>query len=250
MRAIGWLALEGWRSWWRTPWGWWVAGGWHLMQGTLFVVLFERQLAALGQAEVLPWLGTDPAALETLWIPWFMNLAYLLLMVCPLLGMEAWALPRRDGRAQLWFAAPLSHLQLVLGRWLGSAAVLCTLVLSSLWIPLVLAGALPIPWRAVAVGLGGLVVVGWGWLAWAQAVSVRTKEPALAFLGAFALLLVAWNLGTLSSDPSAALTQLAPYGHLVDAFRGALRLSDLSYGVLALAVGWAAAWAGLREVRP
>jgi ABC-2 type transport system permease protein len=209
--------------------------------GLLWVVGVARWQAVAADRVLSPYAAWEASPMDGLVGPWLGQVAVVLLVVAPGLAMRGFADEARQGALDGLLSAPLTPAQVVVGKLLGLVGFLGVGVLATAWLPLTLGADLDLGALASAyVTLVGLTAV---LAALGLAASAHTDRQGVALLVAFALSLSLWILGPLAGDPGSPLGQLALSTHVRDGLRGLLRLSDLSYG--ALAVGWCGLAAGL-----
>ena len=107
------------------PWWLLAAASWLICAWLLFAQLqvyqqIQPRLAASGSL-----LGVN----DLLIAPTLNTLSLLVLLIAPVLGMNALSEERRSGRLPLLLAGPLSPVQLLLGKWLGILLPLLLIVL-------------------------------------------------------------------------------------------------------------------------
>jgi ABC-2 type transport system permease protein len=155
---------------------------------------------------VLEGLSLDVHVVQTL-LGW---LVLLLIVVVPLLTMRSFAEEQRSGTLELLLTAPVSPLQLVLGKFLGALLLVLVPVALTLWFPavlLIVAEPDPGPLLASYVGL---VLAAAAFTALGVLTSSVTDSPLLAAFLAFVLLTasgVAGIVGDAFAGPGAALLE-------------------------------------------
>ncbi len=159
----------------------------------------------------------------------------LLLLVMPLMTMRLFAEERKSGSIILLFSAPASLIEIVLGKFLGLVCfMLATLALLAI-MPLTLLSGTHLDLGFIAAGLLGLFLM---MLAFGSAglfVSTLTKEPTIAAVFSFGLLLLVWLLQILASQ-QIPFAQVFGYLSLVSHFeslrRGVFNSADVVYYLL------------------
>lgn len=168
------------------------------------------------------------------WLP------LLFVVLCPALGMGAWAEERTRGTDELLLSYPASSAALVLGKFFSGLLLLGALLLSAglplvglcLWLgPLDLGLALS--------GLAGAFVLGAVCLAWCHWLSALCREQLLAFLlgalGLGSLWVLALIAPNLPSGLAPLVWLLSPSAHFTPTLaRGLLEWRDLLWFALAL----------------
>ena len=160
----------------------------------------------------------------------------VLLMVMPLMTMRLFAEERKSGSLTLLFSAPVSLTQIVLGKFLGLLAFVFALLGLLTLMPLSLMPATALDLGRIAAGLLGLFLLMMSFGAAGLFVSSLTREPTIAAVGSFGLLLVIWLINMLAYNDSIPFTALFSYlsliGHFESLRRGIFSSADAIYYVL------------------
>ena len=211
------------------PLGWIILAGWSLLAGDLWIAMIDRYASSSLERVYSPWAAGELDPIAHLVAPWQSNLSIVLLVVGPAITMRSLAEESRRGTLELLLASPASAAEIVVGKYLGAMAY-CTLLLAwTGWMPLLIAGRVPLDAGAVLSGTVGLFAYAACVVAIGLLASASTDSPALAMILSFAVCLVLWIAGWIDPDPTSLWTQLSLSGHLVDAWLGLLRASDLAY---------------------
>ncbi|HWY23717.1 MAG TPA: ABC transporter permease [Nevskia sp.] len=159
----------------------------------------------------------------------------LLLLVMPLMTMRLFAEERKSGSIILLFSAPASLIEIVLGKFLGLVCfMLATLALLAI-MPLTLLSGTHLDLGFIAAGLLGLFLM---MLAFGSAglfVSTLTKEPTIAAVFSFGLLLLVWLLQILASQQipfAEVFGYLSLVSHFESLRRGVFNSADVVYYLL------------------
>lgn len=204
----------------------------------LAVVQFIVAWSFLVQIDVFDSLESRLAALETppgvtdlVVTPTLSNTAIVLLLVVPLLTMRQLAGERRAGTMQLLRAAPISPVQVVLGKFLGLYAFLLLMLLMLALMPLSLALGTDLDLGKFASGLLGMALLLAMLASAGLYMSSLTSQPAVAAIASFGLFLLLWIIDTGNVD--AATGFLSMTGHLHALLRGVFSTADLAYFLVA-----------------
>src|SRR3546814_20038973 len=108
----------------------------------------------------------------------------------PLMTMRLFAEERKTGAITLLFSAPVSLTEIVLGKFLGVLGFIAVVIVLMALMPLSLAWSTNMDWGRVAAGLLGLFLLMMSFGAVGLFVSSCTREPTIAAVGSFGLLLV------------------------------------------------------------
>ena len=159
----------------------------------------------------------------------------VLLLIVPLLTMRAFAEDRRSGNLQLLLAAPVSLVDIVLGKFLGVTAFTLAAVALMAAMPLMLLVGTDLDLARIAAGWLGLALLMMAFTAAGLFVSALTHEPTIAAVGSFGLLLAFWLMQVLSTQPEPfgpVLGYLALTGHFDNLKRGIFNSADVAYYLL------------------
>jgi ABC-2 type transport system permease protein len=159
----------------------------------------------------------------------------LLLLIMPLLTMRLFAEERKTGSLTLLLSSPASLIEIVLGKFLGLGVfMLATLALMAL-MPLTLLAGTNLDLGRIGAGLFGLLLLMSAFGSAGLFVSTLTKEPTIAAVVSFGLLLVVWLfgvLGTRSGIVGDVFTYLSLIGHFENLRRGIFNSADIVYYLL------------------
>lgn len=160
----------------------------------------------------------------------------VLLLVMPLMTMRLFAEERRSGALTLLFSAPVSLTEIVLGKFLGLLAFIAAMLSLLALMPLVLIPATDLDLGRIAAGLLGLLLLMMAFGAAGMFVSSLTREPTIAAVGSFGLLLVVWLINMLAYNDSIPFAELFSYlsliGHFESLRRGIFNSADAIYYLL------------------
>jgi ABC-2 type transport system permease protein len=157
------------------------------------------------------------------------------LFIMPLLTMRTFAEERKSHSLTLLFAAPVSLVEIVLGKFLA----VMLFVLASALLLAAMAGVLKVgtdlDLGRVAAGLLGFILMLGSFSAAGVFASTLTREPTIAAVLGFGIALVVWISSMFSGDPG-WLGQTVGYLSLVTHFeslgRGVFDSADVIYYLL------------------
>ena len=170
---------------------------------------------------------------EMLISPLFLNVSVILLFTLPLVTMRTYAEEKRSGTIELLLTAPLTDVQIVVGKFLGGL-VLYAAMLGATVFHLAFLFVFGNPeWRPVATGYLGLLLMGGCFLSLGLFVSSLTKNQIVAGMITFALFLMFWVINWISSftgpTTQTVLNYLSITEHLNDFTRGVIDTKHLVY---------------------
>lgn len=232
------IAATEWRRIFVSPLAWAVLAVLQLVAGYVFAVTLFR-------------LSTNPMALDDFLgvsdyigasVFGFMTLLYLLVM--PLMTMRLFSEERKSGSITLLFSSPVSLSQIVFGKFLGLFGFMLVMLLLVALMPASLMFSTNLDWGRIAAGLLGLLLMLMAFGAAGLFVSTLTKEPTIAAVGGFGLLLIVWLINVLAYQDNAMATvfrELSLLSHYENLRRGVFNTSDVAYYLLFCALFlWAA----------
>ena len=207
-----------------------VVGFFALMFGLFYapmIFAFERQSlepAGLG--------GAPPNVNESVIRPLFHNAAVIMLFILPMITMRTYSEEKRSGTIELLLTAPLTDLQIILGKFFGAMALyVLMLAITLLHIGFLFAVGNP-DWRPVATGYLGLLLLGGCFISVGLLLSSLTKNQIVAGIMTFGVFLALWvvNWGAqFASTPwvQDVLNYLSLTGHLDDFTLGVIDTKHL-----------------------
>jgi ABC-2 type transport system permease protein len=192
------------RSYFVSPVAYAVLSLWAVISGFFFVAL----IAFYAQAQSYP----DPQVLERLNLheqilaPLLQTMWIVMLFVVPALTMGLFANEKTNGTQELYLTSPITIWELVLGKYLATAAMV-TLLIAVLggYVGLLFYYGNPGPERAqTAAAIGGFWAVGLSYAAVGAFFSSLTRSQVIAFILTFVVLLILFLVGDIAGQASAA----------------------------------------------
>ena len=173
-----------------SPAGWVVLCTYLVLSGVFFVSSVSNYSYESSQLGYSPWTEQSLNVNDFLVIPWFGNMAVVLLFLCPAITMRLLAEDRRSGAIELLLTSPITTWQIVLGKFLGAVGFVAVL----------LAGTLPCTallfWLGdpdpgvVAAGYVTEILLSGALLAAGLLASAFTRSQVTALVASFGLVLV------------------------------------------------------------
>ena len=213
-----------------------VVGFFALMFGFFYYSLllyFDRQsLQAAGQA-----VNVNEQFLR----PVFLNATVIFLFVLPLVTMRTYSEEKRSGTIELLLTAPLTDLQIILGKFLGAMGLYSAM----LAVTLVHVGLLFVfgnpEWRPVVTTYLGLLLMGGCFISLGLLISSLTKNQIVAGMITFGVFLMLWVINWIASFMGPTTQQVLNYlsitDHLDDFTKGILDTKHLVYYVSFITFG-------------
>ncbi|HET9191907.1 MAG: ABC transporter permease subunit [Vicinamibacterales bacterium] len=173
--------------------------------------------------------------------PLFLNASVLLLFVLPMITMRTYSEEKRSGTIELLLTAPLTDVQIIMGKFLGAMALYAAMLAVTL-IHLGVLFAFGTPeWIPIATGYLGLLLMGGCFISVGLLISSFTRNQIVAVMATFAVFLLLWVInwaGPLTGPrTSAVLDYLSITSHLDDFTRGVVDTKHVVYYVSFIAFG-------------
>ena len=165
----------------------------------------------------------------------FSTASVVMLMVVPLLSMGLISGERRSGTFSLLLSAPVSMTEIVLGKYLGLLMFLLIMLGLISLMPLSLALGTHLDYGKLFSGVLGLGLLLGAFSAAGLFISTLTRQPVVAAISSFGLLLMLWIIswaGSGSSDYSPVFHYLSLLDHYGSLLRGSFNTTDVAYYLL------------------
>jgi ABC-2 type transport system permease protein len=239
------IALRDWLGAFRTPVGWVLLAATQLILGYVLLKVLET---FTGPAPPERSAGLNLELTHNL----FGTAAVLLLLTAPLLAARTLGGELRDGAWPLLASAPVSLIEILLGKFLGLALVLLPVCLLPAVLGLSLLGAAPVDPGLLAAASLGLWLAGLLFAAvglFAASLSSQPAAAAVAAYGFLVLLSVINRAELIGAARLGVLDWLAWNQHLFWFLTGVVRFSDLVYFLLMTTLFLALALRRLQNLR-
>jgi ABC-2 type transport system permease protein len=213
-----------------SPLAWAILGVIQIIQAFLFLVLLDTYMS-----EIQPrYAGFElmPGVTDFVVVGLFQNAGVILLMVMPLLTMRLISEERRNRTLSLLFTAPVSMMEIVLGKYLGVLAFMLIMVgmMSLMPLSLLLGGGLDFG-KLVACELG-LVLLLAGFASVGLFISALAGQPTVAAISTFGALLLLWVIDWSRNGEGGLLQYLSMLHHYERLLKGLVNTEDLAYFAL------------------
>ncbi len=229
------IAIHEFKSHFKTPLAWVLFAVLQIILSYLYLTQVET--FDLMQANLV---GIDgaPGLTDIVVTPLFSNAAIILLLVTPLLTMRVISEERRNKTLPLLLAAPLSDTDIILGKYLGTLALLWLIVILIALMPLslLIGGDLDMG-KYLANVLAITLLVG-AFTSTGLFMSTLVDHPTVAAIGTFGILLILWlfNISkTMSDQPNELLEYLSLLNHFQNIQTGLLSTNDILFFILFVA---------------
>jgi len=215
-----------------TPFGWIALAVVQFVTAWLFLIQLEGFVQLQSRLAAVP---GAPGVTDLVVAPILAQVAVLLLLVLPLVGMRAISGERQAGTLHLLFAAPVSAGEIVFGKFLGALCFGLLLLGLVALMPLALLSGTALDLGKLFAGLLGLGLLVAVLAAVGLLMSTLVNQPAAAAAGTFGLLLLLW-VADAGAPADSALAWLSLSHHLKPFLRGLVDTGDVTYYLLLTAV--------------
>jgi gliding motility-associated transport system permease protein len=180
-----------------SPLAWMVLTAVQIISGYAFLKRLDDFLQIQPQ---LVQLASPPGVTEVVVAPLYATTAIVLLFAVPLLAMRSIAEERRNETLIFLTSAPVSIVEIVLGKFIGLALFVMLIVALVTVMPLSLIANTRLDYGLIASLCAGLLLLAAAFSAVSLYVSSLTTYPVAAAFGAFAMLLLMILMGEAAVD--------------------------------------------------
>lgn len=213
-----------------TPLGWIILALTQMTQGIIFYQLLQSYQQFPATTGDQAGISYHVASLS------LASSAYIALLIVPILTMFQIAGERRQGSFRLLYSAPISTLDIVLGKFFGVCLFLCVVMLVVSLMPLSLLVSNPLDVGLLMSAFVGIMLLLASYCALGIFVSSLTANPVIAGVGTLFVLISFWlmelpNLSSLTFLHQ-SVAYLSLFRHLDPLLHGVLDSRDIIYFIL------------------
>jgi ABC-2 type transport system permease protein len=245
LRNVWAIVEKEWRHYFGSPIAYVALTVWSLLFGIFFYFAFSLFLRQSMMSAQQMEFGGGPKMSLNEWLirPVMHNMAVVALFLAPMLTMRLFAEEKRQGTIELLATAPITDLEIVLGKFLAAVGLYGLMILAGL-VNLALIwyyASTPPEWKPVLTGALALLLFGSCFIALGVFVSTLTRNQIVAGILSFCLFLGIWTLGW-AEDPAAgplmrAIAYLGVTTHMEDMVKGVVDLKDVVFYLSFIAFG-------------
>jgi gliding motility-associated transport system permease protein len=174
--------------------------------------------------------------------PLVMQLGVIWLFLLPMVTMRAYAEEKRSGTIELLLTAPLTDLQIILGKFLGALGLYAAMLAATIPAFAILFAYGNPDWLPLVTTYLGLLLFGAAFLALGLFLSSTTQNQIVAgaatFMLLLMLLLVGWLRDFTTWEPALnVISALSIYEHLDDFTKGVIDTKHIAYYVSIVTLG-------------
>jgi gliding motility-associated transport system permease protein len=167
---------------------------------------------------------------------YFGTLAFLSLIILPLITMRLFSEEKKQGTVELLFTSPISSLNIILGKYFAGLAFYFVLLIPTILFQSLLFAYGNPELLPVISGYIGLMFLGSAFVSVGLFISTMTENQIIAAIGGFALSLFLWVIGFGANIAGPTLAPLLEYisilNHFEDFAQGVIDSSHIAYYVL------------------
>ncbi len=158
--------------------------------------------------------------------PVLLNTTVVFLFVLPMVTMRTFAEEKRSGTIELLLTSPLTDLQLIIGKFLGTLVMFAGfLAVMAIYIGILFFFGNP-EWKPVVTAFFGLLLMGGAFLSVGLFVSSLTKNQIVAGMLTFAVFLLLWIIDWIGNFVGPTLEPIFTYLSITQHF------DDFAKGVI------------------
>ena len=177
----------------------------------------------------------------------------ILLFIMPLITMALFSEEKKRGTIELLLTAPVTDMQVVLGKFLAASLFYVVLLASTLVEVAVLFIYSKPAVGPILTGYLGVLLYGLAFVAIGMFISTLTENQIIASILTFAVILMLWVINALSRNVgptlSAILTYLSVFEHLDDFLNGVISTSHIIFYVSLTLIGLFLTYRSLDSLR-
>jgi len=202
--------------------------GWMFYTFLRFFVMQSMQMSQMGMGQGQ--VNVNQAMIR----PLILQISVVTLFVLPMITMRTYSEEKRSGTIELLLTAPLTDLEIILGKFLGALGLYAAMLAVTLPCMLMLFAYGNPDWQPVATSYLGLFLLGASFIAIGLFISSTTQNQIVAGVLTFVLLLMlllaAW-LRDFVTGPWAlnVLSAFAIFEHLDDFTKGVVDTKHVAY---------------------
>lgn len=216
-----------------SPLAWTVLAVVQFVMAWIFLVQVDAFAAVQSRYAMVQ--QSPPGVGDLVIAPLYSTASVVMLLVVPLLTMRLIAEEKRTGTIALLRAAPVSTAGIVIGKFLATLAFLLLLTAMLSLMPLSLAVGTDLDTGRLLANTLGLFLMMAAFASAGLFMSTLTKQPVVAAVATFGLLLVLWLINAASKGADGLATWLSLLHHYQPLLRGVFATGDVVYYLVFMA---------------
>lgn len=179
--------------------------------------------------------------------------SFLMLFFLPTITMALFSEEKKRGTIELLLTAPITDVQVVLGKFLAAAAFYTILLATTLLEIAVLFFYSQPAWGPILTAYLGMLLYGLSVLAIGMFISTLTENQIIAAILSFGMIILLWLVDAVSRSATettrAILTYLSILEHLTDFLGGVISTSNIIFYLSLMLVGLFLTYRSLESLR-
>ncbi|MGZ5051182.1 MAG: ABC transporter permease subunit [Methylobacter sp.] len=211
---------------------------WTILAVLQFILafLFLTQIEAFAALQPkLTEIENGPGLTDIIVPPLFGNAGIILLLVTPLLTMRLICEERRNKTLSLLLSAPVSNIDIIVGKYLGVIGLMLSIIALITLMPLSLLTGGELDFGKLFANILALLLLVFAFAAAGLFMSCIAGHPTVAAMGTFGLLLLLWILdwsAGMDDRRSELFAYLSLLKHFQNIQSGLIDTADVGYFVL------------------
>ena len=229
------------RSYFASPIAYAVIGFFAFAFGFMFWVFLRGFLEQAGRMSM--GMGSGAVNINQIMLrPLVMQVSVIVLFMLPMFTMRSYSEEKRSGTIELLLTAPLTDLQIILGKFLGALGLYAAMLAVTLPSVLILFAYGNPEGQPVATSYLGLFLLGASFIAFGLFISSTTQNQIVAgvltFVLLLMLLLVGWLRDFVTWPPGlTAISAVSVFEHFDDFTKGVLDTKHIAYYLCVITFG-------------
>jgi gliding motility-associated transport system permease protein len=201
--------------------------GWMFYTFLRFFVMQSMQMSQMGMGQGQ--VNVNQAMIR----PLILQISVVTLFVLPMITMRTYSEEKRSGTIELLLTAPLTDLEIILGKFLGALALYALMLLVTVPTITLLFWYGDPDWKPVVTSYLGLLLIGGSFISYGLFISSLTRNQIVAgvltFCTLLMLLLVSWMQDFVGPVGQSIISALAVFEHFEDFSKGVIDTKHLVY---------------------
>jgi ABC-2 type transport system permease protein len=201
--------------------------GWMFYTFLRFFVVQSMQMSQMGMGQGQ--VNVNQAMIR----PLILQISVVTLFVLPMITMRTYSEEKRSGTIELLLTAPLTDVEIILGKFLGALALYALMLLVTVPTITLLFWYGDPDWKPVVTSYLGLLLIGGSFISYGLFISSLTRNQIVAgvltFCTLLMLLLVSWMQDFVGPVGQSIISALAVFEHFEDFSKGVIDTKHLVY---------------------
>ncbi len=213
-----------------SPLAWILLAVMQLLLAWIFLVYLEQYMQLQPKLAVL---DNAPGVTQLVAMPLLDSAAAVCMLLVPLLSMGLFSREYQSGTITLLFSAPISVTRIVIGKYIALLTVITIMLLLISLMPFSLLVGAKLDIGSIAAGVFALALALCTFSAVGLYLSSLTRQPAVAAIGSYGVLLLLWLINPVGIGPTGSSLELVSLSsHFQRMLTGLVTSGDILYFLL------------------